>query len=85
MNPAGSGVFRGLHRARLWATAAVLSPPVSRLLGTAGIVLLIYLAVLFSDPNAASARNHQQLADRIGYYGIITLGVGILIVSVGID
>lgn len=85
MSGAGWDSFDWLHRAGRWAAAVVRSPAASRLLGTAGIVLLIYLAVLFSDPNAASARNHQQLADRIGYYGIITLGVGILIVSGGID
>ncbi len=64
---------------------AGIPPTVTRLLGITVIVLLLYFAVLSSDPNAASLRNHQQLADRIGFFGVLTLGAGILIISGGID
>jgi ribose transport system permease protein len=69
-----------------WGRFRAMTPAaVARLIGIFVLVLLLYLAVLSSDPNAASARNHAQLADRIGYFGVLTLGVGILIIAGGID
>jgi ribose transport system permease protein len=46
---------------------------------------VLYGALLFSDPGARSAYNHANLERRIGLYGIISLGAGLLIISGGID
>ncbi len=56
-----------------------------RLVGILALVLILYGAVLASDPNAKSLENHRNLGRRLGQWGILTLGVGILIVSGGID
>jgi ribose transport system permease protein len=57
----------------------------NRLIGILVMVLLLYGIVLLSNPNARSRENHQNVAQRIGLYGVLTLGVGVLIVSGGID
>jgi ribose transport system permease protein len=57
----------------------------TRLLGVLLMVLLVYAVLMGSFPPARSLRNHQTLAERLGYYGIPTLGIGVLIVSGGID
>lgn len=56
-----------------------------KLLGIGSFLLLLYIALLLSDPNASSLQNHFNLGKRIGLYGIISLGAGILIISGGID
>jgi ribose transport system permease protein len=56
-----------------------------RLLGILALVLVLYGGVLISDPNAASAENHRNLARRLGQWGVLTVGVGLLIISGGID
>lgn len=56
-----------------------------RLLGVILIVLVLYAALMATDENARSLGNHQTIAKRVGFYGVITLGVGLLIVSGGID
>jgi ribose transport system permease protein len=56
-----------------------------RLLGVLIIVLLLYGTVMLSGAGARSASNQQEIAQRLGFYGILTLGVGVLIVSGGID
>ena len=56
-----------------------------KLLGLALFLLVIYLLLLLSDPGAQSAYNHFNLGRRIGLYGIISLGAGILIITGGID
>jgi ribose transport system permease protein len=38
-----------------------------------------------SAEGASSLANHQILANRLGFYGVLTLGVGLLIISGGID
>ncbi|MGL4554478.1 MAG: ABC transporter permease [Gemmataceae bacterium] len=54
-----------------------------RLLGVFLTVLVLY-AVLMLDERARTTY-HLVLAGRLGFYGILTLGVGVLIVSGGID
>jgi ribose transport system permease protein len=50
------------------------------------MVLALYGAVLASDfPTARSLENHQNLARRTGYWGVLTIGAGLLIISGGID
>jgi ribose transport system permease protein len=56
-----------------------------KLIGICLFLLILYVILLFADPNAASAANHFNLAKRIGLYGIISLGAGLLIISGGID
>src|SRR5437763_739545 len=56
-----------------------------KLAGITLFLLLLYGAVLMADPGARSAENHFNVARRIGLYGIISLGAGLLIISGGID
>jgi ribose transport system permease protein len=56
-----------------------------RILGALGIVLVLYSLILASDSSARSLENHQRLAERESLYGMMTIGVGILIISGGID
>jgi ribose transport system permease protein len=56
-----------------------------KLLGLAIFLLVIYALLLVADPGARSAYNHFNLGRRIGLYGIISLGAGILIITGGID
>lgn len=46
---------------------------------------ILYVLVLTSSPGAATYGNHSNLSREIGYYGLLTLGVGVLIISGGID
>jgi ribose transport system permease protein len=57
----------------------------NRLIGILMMVLILYAIVLFSNPNARSKENHQNVAQRIGLYGVLTIGAGVLIISGGID
>jgi ribose transport system permease protein len=56
-----------------------------RLLGVLLMVLVLYGILLGSDPNARSWENQQTIASRLGFYGVLTLGAGVLIVAGGID
>jgi len=56
-----------------------------KLVGIALFLGILYAALLAADPNAGSAQNHFNLGRRVGLYGIISLGAGILIISGGID
>ncbi len=57
----------------------------NRLLGILVMVLILYATVLLSNPNARSLENQQNIAQRMGFFGVLTLGAGILILSGGID
>lgn len=57
----------------------------NKVLGILLMVIVLYVALIFSDPNAGSLRNHQNIALRIGTAGILVLGVAPLIISGGID
>jgi ribose transport system permease protein len=56
-----------------------------KLAGIALFLLFLYVSLLFADEGARSAENHYNIARRIGLYGLISLGAGILIISGGID
>jgi len=56
-----------------------------KLVGITLFLLLLYAALLAADPNAGSAYNHFNLGKRIGLYGIVSLGAGLLIITGGID
>jgi ribose transport system permease protein len=57
----------------------------SRLLGVVVMVLAAYAMLMLSDPFARKVGVHQDMAKRLGFYGVITVGAGLLIVSGGID
>jgi ribose transport system permease protein len=66
----------------------------SRLLGIFLMVAALYGSLLALDENAiitdeggvrVNVEWHQNLARQLGYYGVVTVGVGILIVAGGID
>lgn len=57
----------------------------NRLIGILLMVIVVYGVLMASDPNAQSLDNQKTIASRVGFYGVLTLGVGILILSGGID
>lgn len=57
----------------------------NRLLSTLATVAILYLLLVWSDPGAASLGNHQNLGRRLGYWGVLTVGAGLVIVAGGID
>ena len=57
----------------------------NRLFGILLMVGILYAALLGFDETARSLNTQIFIAKRLGFYGIITLGVGILIISGGID
>ncbi|MBU6294297.1 MAG: ABC transporter permease [Planctomycetes bacterium] len=57
----------------------------NRVLGVLAVVAVIYFGLMSSDPQARSPENHQNLERRIGEWGILTLGVGFVILTGGID
>lgn len=56
-----------------------------KLLGLGAFLLLLYVLMLLADDSARSLYNHINLGKRIGLFGVISLGAGILIISGGID
>ncbi len=60
-------------------------PTLNRLLGVTALVLVLYVLLMRTGPQARTPRNHEILALRFGLYGILTLGAGVLIISGGID
>lgn len=56
-----------------------------KLLGLGAFLLLLYVLMLLADDSARSLYNHVNLGKRIGLFGVISLGAGILIISGGID
>ncbi|MER3417386.1 MAG: sugar ABC transporter permease [Gemmataceae bacterium] len=56
-----------------------------KLFGLLTFLLFLYLALWYADPSARSWDNHYNLARRIGQYGLISLGAGLLIIAGGID
>lgn len=57
----------------------------SRIIGIAVIVLLLYGFLVQTYPAARSGASHLDMGRQLGYYGVITLGVGVLIIAGGID
>jgi ribose transport system permease protein len=56
-----------------------------KLLGITLFLVLVYVALLLSHENAASADTHFLIGQRLGLYGILTLAAGLLIIAGGID
>jgi ribose transport system permease protein len=57
----------------------------SRILGVLLLLVGLYGVLFVSDPGAATKSNLFIVANRQGFYGIITLGAALLILSGGID
>jgi ribose transport system permease protein len=58
---------------------------VVRLLGVSVMLLVLYILLVVRIPFSSLLDIHQSIAQDIGLYGIPTVGVGVLIVSGGID
>ena len=61
------------------------NPTFGRILGVLLLVLVLYGILMGTDENARSSAMHQNLARRIGEWGILTLGVSFVIITGGID
>lgn len=57
----------------------------TRLLGVFLLVATLLTVLLLSDPNASDPESLRDIAKRQGFFSILTLGVGILIIAGGID
>lgn len=57
----------------------------ARLLGVFVMVVLLYITFLASNEDARTVGNLQNIGVRLGYYGVLTVAVGLLIISGGID
>jgi ribose transport system permease protein len=57
----------------------------NRLLGILVLVAVLYGTMITVNPDSASLYTQQDLAKRVGFYGVLTLGVGLLIITGGID
>jgi ribose transport system permease protein len=64
-----------------------MSRPVGlmQIVGVFLMVAVLYSVLMMLDENARSFGNQQTIAGRLGFYGVLTVGVGVLIVSGGID
>lgn len=56
-----------------------------RVIGAGVLVASLYVLMVGSHPNAGSLSTNLDLANRLGFYGVMTLGVGVLIIAGGID
>ncbi len=56
-----------------------------KLLGITLFLVLVYVALLRSNDNAASADTHFLIGQRLGLFGILSLAAGLLIIAGGID
>jgi ribose transport system permease protein len=57
----------------------------ARLLGVVVMVLVLYGCLMASNEDAQTLSNHQNIGSRLGFFGVLTVGVGVLIISGGID
>jgi ribose transport system permease protein len=57
----------------------------NRVLGVLLMVVVLYAVLMALDENARSASNQKVIAARLARYGVISVGVGVLIVAGGID
>lgn len=57
----------------------------NKLLGISLFLLALYVGLLFSDPAAGTYKNHFNIGQRVGLYGVLTLAAGLVIVTANID
>jgi ribose transport system permease protein len=58
---------------------------VKKLLGITLFLILVYVALMISHKGARTVATHRFLAERLGRNGILSVAVGMLIVTGGID
>jgi len=58
---------------------------VKKLFGIFLFLAIVYILLLVSNPGARSFRNHFNLGQEIGLFSILSLGVGMVIITGGID
>jgi ribose transport system permease protein len=58
---------------------------VIRIVGVLGLLVVLYAALIASNPAAGNAENLISVANLQGRFGIITLGAAIVIITGGID
>jgi len=56
-----------------------------RIAGVLALLVVMYAALFASNPNAASQSNLIDVANRQGFYGLLTLAAGLMILSGSID
>jgi ribose transport system permease protein len=56
-----------------------------RILGVLGLLVILYVVLFNTDPNAGRLDNLMDVANYQGRYGLITLGVALVIITGGID
>src|SRR5262245_6012306 len=56
-----------------------------RIAGVLTLLVALYATLSWADPNALKQRNLIDVANRQGAYGVITLGVAVLIITGAID
>src|SRR5687768_11663927 len=57
----------------------------ARIAGVLSLLIGLYIALYFADPNAFRRGNLIDVTNRQGFYGVITLGVAVLIITGAID
>jgi len=57
----------------------------TRVLGVLGLLVVLYGALIQSNPAAGSSRNLAYVANIQGRYGVVTLGAALVIITGGID
>jgi ribose transport system permease protein len=57
----------------------------ARLVGVLLIVLALWAILMASSEGARTAYTHIVMAKRLGFYGVLTIAAGVLIISGGID
>jgi ribose transport system permease protein len=56
-----------------------------RIAGVLTLLIILYATLNYSHPNAMSQSNLIDVANRQGFYGVLTLGVAVLIITGAID
>src|SRR5262245_15877152 len=57
----------------------------TRILGVLGLLVVLYGALIESNPAASSTRNLMYVGNIQGRYGVVTLGAALVIITGGID
>src|SRR6185437_10926604 len=57
----------------------------TRILGVLGLLIVLYAALIESNPAASNSRNLISIANIQGRYGVVTLGAALVIIVGGID
>lgn len=57
----------------------------NRIAGVLFLLVTLYAALYFKNPNALDSSNLIDVANRQGFYGILAIGVGLVMITGGID